>query len=70
MPRLVASGGRLRTTDATSSSPSTRNKRTGKRLKTGYLYKCPPSIRFKFTGVKGDGKEGVLRQKLAAELDN
>jgi len=32
--------------------------------------KCPSPICFKFECVKGDGKEWVLRQKLAAEVDN
>jgi len=36
----------------------------------GNLTKCPPPNCFKFTGVKGDGKECVLSQKLAAEVDN
>jgi len=36
----------------------------------GNLIKCPPPILFKFTGVKGDGEEWVLRQKVAAAVDN
>jgi len=37
---------------------------------TSLTSKCPPPICFKFTGVKGDGKELVFKQKLAAKVDN
>jgi len=36
----------------------------------GNLTKCPPPVGFKFAAGKGDGKEWVLRQKSAAEVDN
>ena len=59
------------------STPSTKSQ-SGRRsaafyplmLTRGNLSKCPPPICFRFTGIEVDGKQCVLRQRIASEVDN